>query len=223
MKEFNNWFKDHVAASNVPNDDIKKLAASPIFTVMTYQAYDINGYTFYIIQQDKKNIYQNNWVRIEAYDNNMQKAPYYGQIEEIWELDYLEFKVALFKCQWVQGSQGVTRDKNGFVTVDLRNVEYKTEPFVLAKDVLHVFYVPDTVSTMRHIVLPSKRKIVEVHNAVVEEFNQFDEIPPFATCELPRLNANDKTPYLRTDHNEKIRVRSNSGRGRGRGRGRQET
>ena len=26
MKEFNNWFKDHVAASNVPNDDIKKLA-----------------------------------------------------------------------------------------------------------------------------------------------------------------------------------------------------
>ena len=47
MKEFNNWFKDHVAASNVPNDDIKKLAAGTIFTVMTYQAYDINGYTFY--------------------------------------------------------------------------------------------------------------------------------------------------------------------------------
>ena len=46
MKEFNNWFKNHVAASNVPNDDIKKLAASPIFTVMTFQAYDINGYTF---------------------------------------------------------------------------------------------------------------------------------------------------------------------------------
>ena len=36
IKEFNNWFKDHVAASNVPNDDIKKLAASTIFTVMTY-------------------------------------------------------------------------------------------------------------------------------------------------------------------------------------------
>ena len=56
-----------------------------------------------------------------------------------------------------------------------------------------------------------------------EEFNQFDEIPPFATCELPRLTANDKTPYLRIDHNEKIRVRSKSGRGHGRGRGRKET
>ena len=207
-----------MAISNVPNDDIKKLAAGPIFTVMTYQDYDINRYTFYTVQQDKKSIYQNSGVRIDAYDNNMQKAPYYGQIEEIWELNYLEFKVALFKCRWVQGSQGVTRDKNGFVSVDLRNVGYKTEPFVLAKDVLQVFYVPDTVRTTRHIVISCKRRIVGVHNAVdEEEFNQFDEIPPFVTCELPRLNANDKTPYLRTDHNEKICVRSNSGRGRGRG------
>ena len=113
----------------------------------------------------------------------------------------------------------MTHDKNGFVSVDLRNVGYKTEPFVLAKDVLQVFNVPDTVRTTRHIVLPGKRKIVGVHNAVdEEEFNQFDEIRPIATCELSRLNANDKTLYLRTVHNKKIRVRSNSGRGRGRGR-----
>ena len=154
----------------------------------------------------------------------MQKAPYCGKIEEIWELNYLEFKVALFKCRWVEGLQGVTRDKNGFVSVDLRNVGYKIEPFVLAKDVLQVFYVPDIVRTTRHIVLSGKRRIVGVHNAVdEEEFNQFDEIRPIATCELSRLNANDKTPYLRTNHNEKIRVRSNSGHGRGRGRGRKET
>ena len=134
-------------------------------------------------------------MRIDAYDNNMEKAPYHGQIEEIWELNYLEFKVALFKCRWVQGSQGVTRDKNRFVSVDLRNVGYKTESFVLVKYVLQVFYVPvpDTVRMMRHIVLPGKRRIVGVYNVVdEEEFNQFDEIPPFATCELPRLNANDK-------------------------------
>ena len=115
-----------MTASNVPNDDIKKPAAGPIFTVMTYQAYDINGYTFYTVKQDKKSIYQNSGVRIDAYDNNMQKAPYYGQIEEIWELNYLGFRVAVFKCRWVQGSQGVTRDKKGFVSVDLRNVGVDT-------------------------------------------------------------------------------------------------
>ena len=41
----------------------------------------------------------------------------------------------------------MTRDKNGFVNVDLDNVGYKTEPFVLAKDVQQVFYVPNTVRT----------------------------------------------------------------------------
>ena len=71
------------------------------------------------------------------------------------------------------------------------------------------------------------RRIVGAHNAAdEEEFNQFDEIPPFATCELSRLTANDKTLYLRTDHDEKICVRSKSGCGRGlacgRGRGRKE-
>ena len=70
-------------SKQLPNDDIKKPAADPIFTVMTYQAHDINGYIFHTVQQDKKSIYQNSGVRIDAYDNNMQKAPYYGQIEEI--------------------------------------------------------------------------------------------------------------------------------------------
>ena len=61
--------------------------------------------------------------------------------------------------------------------------------------------------------------IVGVHNVEdEEEFNQFDEIPLSATYELPHLNANDKTPYLQIDHNDKIRVRSNSSHGRGRGR-----
>ena len=59
MKEFNNWFKDRATASDVSTDDIKKLAADPVFTVMTYQAYDINRYIFYTVQQDKKSIYQN--------------------------------------------------------------------------------------------------------------------------------------------------------------------
>ena len=61
----------------------------------------------------------------------------------------------------------MTRDKNGFVSVDLRNVGYKTEPFVLVKDVQQVFYVSDTVRTMRHMVLPSKRRIIGVQNTVM--------------------------------------------------------
>jgi hypothetical protein len=34
-----------------------KAGKGPFFIVTTYQSYDINGYTFYIIDQDKNNVY----------------------------------------------------------------------------------------------------------------------------------------------------------------------
>ena len=98
---------------------IRKLAAWPLFTITTYQAYDINRYTFYTIAQDGKSIYQNSGVCVDAIDNDMETDTYYGQIEEIWELDYVGLKVALFRCRWVNGKKGVTKDKYGFVSVDL--------------------------------------------------------------------------------------------------------
>jgi hypothetical protein len=51
---------------------------------MTYQGYNINGYMFYIEQQNKKRTYQSSGVRVDAYDTMGQdKNKYYGQIQEI--------------------------------------------------------------------------------------------------------------------------------------------
>ena len=54
-------------------------------------------------------------------------------------------KIPLFKCQWVKVTEGgVTVDNEyGMTIVDLSNIGYKDEPFVLAKDVNQVFYVKD--------------------------------------------------------------------------------
>jgi hypothetical protein len=66
------------------------LARGTIFTVVTYQGYNINGYTFYTQQQDKKRMYQNSGVRVDAYDVTSQdKNMYYGQIQEIWVLAFM--------------------------------------------------------------------------------------------------------------------------------------
>jgi hypothetical protein len=66
---------------------------------VTYQGYDINGYTFYTEQKDKKSMYQNSGVRVDASDATCQdKNMYYGQIHEIWELDFHGFKISLFCC-----------------------------------------------------------------------------------------------------------------------------
>jgi hypothetical protein len=66
----------------------------------------------------------------------MQTDTYYGQIEEIWELDYVGLIVALFRCRWVTNAKrDVSKDKYAFVSVDLRVFDYTNKPFVFANDV----------------------------------------------------------------------------------------
>ena len=85
------------------------------------------------------------------------------------------------------------KDPYGFTTVDLEKVGYKEEPFVLADQVSQVFYVHDTRNKKRHVVLPRKRWVVSVENVVDEEYNQFDEVPPFGSCNIPVLLDCEKT------------------------------
>jgi len=60
MSGFNILFRDRLASSTSCTDErLQKLAKGPFFIVTTYQGYDINGYTFYTIDQDKKSVYQN--------------------------------------------------------------------------------------------------------------------------------------------------------------------
>jgi hypothetical protein len=59
---------------------------------VTYQGYDINGYTFYTERQDKKSTYQNSGVGVDAYAvMGEDKSMYYGQIQETWEPDFCGF------------------------------------------------------------------------------------------------------------------------------------
>jgi hypothetical protein len=102
---------------------------------------------------------------------------------------------------------GVVQDKYGFISVDLNHQGYKSEPFVLAKHVAQVFYVLDTTNKRLKVVIPKKRQIVGVENAVdEEEFDQFDEIPPFITLMIKlRIPSANEAPYLHNDHHEKVK------------------
>ena len=75
------------------------LAKGPLSTLLKYQGYEINGFTFYTKKQDGKSTYQNSGVCFDAHDENGNvQATYYGFIEEIWELEYGRLKAALFPC-----------------------------------------------------------------------------------------------------------------------------
>ena len=216
---FGGWLRTHLINDNTVGDQLYLLARSPSSTVLTFQGYEINGNTFYTIAQDKKSSNQNSGVRFDAINNNGQKDTYYGYIEQIWELDYgPSFKVPLFRCKWVKlNGVGVQVDKlYGMTTVDLNNLGYGDEPFVLANDVAQVFYVKD-MSTKprkrknketnkssdepkRHIVLSGKRNIVGVEDKtdMSEDYDKFDEIPPFTVKTDPTIVLNDEdAPWLR--------------------------
>src|SRR3954464_7976017 len=89
-------------------------------------------------------------------------------------------KVPLFRCKLVNlNGEGVKIDQlYGMTTVDLNNLGYRDEPFVLANDVSLVFYVKDMSSRPKkeknmqtntsydepknHIVISGKRNIVGI-------------------------------------------------------------
>jgi hypothetical protein len=157
------------------------LARQQSWNVTTFKGYEINGNTFYTVAQDKKSTNQNSGVCIDATDQYGKMERYYDRIEEIWELDYgPDLKVPLFRCQWVKlNGTAVKLDPDyEMITVDLYNLGYIEEPFVLAKDVNQVFYVKDVASKPKnkgktknddivpkhHIVLPGKRNIVGIED-----------------------------------------------------------
>lgn len=85
---------------------LKLLTVRPNLNVPTWKGYDINNYSFYTKSQDDKSTMQNSRVSVDvdsdhfcsAIDNNPIRAfmPYCGVIEQIWEVDYIEFRVFVF-------------------------------------------------------------------------------------------------------------------------------
>ena len=99
------------------------------------------------------------------------------------------------------------KEKYGFTTIDLEQVGYREEPFVIASQVSQVFYVRDTRNKKWQVVLPRKKRVVRVENPVEEsEYNQSNEVPIFDTFILPVILASELTPYLRDGRKEDVPV-----------------
>lgn len=223
---FADWLRRRLMGVEGIDAQLAFVARGPSSTILTFQGYDINGYTFYTRAQDKKSTNQNSGVRIDATDTNGNTNSYYGIIEEIWELEYGPLKIPLFKCQWVKLTGGGVKVEAdyGMTLVDLNKIGFLDEPFVLGKAVTQVFYVKDMASRpkkgadkkgggkqldpsqdepKRHIVLPGKRKIVGVEDKTDEDYDMLDGRPPFSVADDPSiLLAAEETPYLRRDHNQ---------------------
>ena len=140
-KRFVNWFRDRLMSglddTNV-TDTVRWLAYGPRDDVRSFEGYDINGYTFWTEGRDlKSSSTQNSGVTLVAssreFASSKDKSPvdaelsYYGRIQEIWELDYCDFTVALFKCKWVDNIRRNVQYED-FNLVDLGHLNDSVEP-----------------------------------------------------------------------------------------------
>ena len=154
------------------------VGTKPSPTVLTYQSYDINGYTFYTKERDKKTLYQNSSVRIECMTvDEDDKRVYYGTIKEIWELDYVKVKVALFRCAWIPLGQ-VRIDEYRKTCVNRTTMAYHADPFILASDATQIFFVEDPLHKNGHLAMHGKRRVLGVDDVADEdEYDEFGELP----------------------------------------------
>ena len=66
---------------------------------------------------------------------------FYGIITEIWELDYIMFRILVFKCNWVDNKSGIKVDEFRFTLVDFTKMAHKSDPFIVVSRAKQVFYV----------------------------------------------------------------------------------
>ena len=134
----------------------------------------------------------------------MATISYYGVIEEIWEVNYVKFRVLIFKCKWVDSNTEVHVDDLGFTLVDLANTGSKEDPFIMAYQAKQVFYVKDP-SNERWSVVIQERNEPDVDNHD-DSIVQYANNSPFSRL-LPLMNEEndvDEIHATRTNHNEGI-------------------
>ncbi|KAL0558794.1 hypothetical protein IC582_003376 [Cucumis melo] len=157
------------------SNNLRWIAHGPHPVVTTYNSYAINGCHYHTKTHDKNKIVQNSGVSLVAKKmqvcSSKDKNPIIGEmsfycvIEEIWELNYNSFKIAIFKCDWVEKSGGIKTDELGFVLVDLSRVGHKNDSFIFATQAKQVFFVEDPSDSRWSVVLtPPQREFTDQYN-----------------------------------------------------------
>ncbi|KAL9247458.1 hypothetical protein vseg_020889 [Gypsophila vaccaria] len=217
-RSFAEWLNEKVIleCSNKTHnvsENLRQLANRPNINILSYEGYDINGFYFYTSRQDEKSTMQNSGVTVVA--SSVQyvgrgkqsveiKQSYYGVIDDIWELDYGEFSVPLFRCKWFDCEKGVKIHEMGFTLVDVNVLGHVNDPFILASQAKQIFFIKDPLDNGRSVVRYGKRRILGIDGVVdEEEYDQFDEPSPISINYQALQMLRDEV-YLREDHNEGI-------------------
>ena len=125
--------------------------------------------------------------------NEADKRVYYGTIKEIWELNYVKYKVALFRCAWIPLGH-VKVDDYRKTYVNRTTMAYHADPSILASDATQIFFVEDPLHKNGHLAMHGKRRVLCVDDvADQDEYDEFDELPAKGS----RTSATEKRKIIK--------------------------
>ncbi|KAH0727895.1 hypothetical protein KY284_003760 [Solanum tuberosum] len=222
FENFHEWFKEQVneldLISNISND-IKALAQGPCYFARRFKAFHMNnGYPFRTKQYEEFMQTQNSGVLVvsmtESYASTTDSAPksgnitYYGRLNDIVELNYYEkFKVVLFKCDWVDVTQGrgVMKDDLGFTLVNFSHLIHSgdrisDEPIVFAGQAQQVIFVQDPED--HEWFVPRSIKSRDIFDMGEENSKRFDSS---MQCDTTNLTILENIRDLEDDNNGWVR------------------
>ncbi|ESR52263.1 hypothetical protein CICLE_v10033915mg [Citrus x clementina] len=94
---------------------------------MKCSRYVVSACQLYTKEMDEARVVQNNRITLmaktlqisSAIDNNpfFSNMTFYSVIREIWELDYRQFRILVFKYAWVKSNNGIKIDEYEFTLV----------------------------------------------------------------------------------------------------------
>ncbi|KAL0555974.1 hypothetical protein IC582_004477 [Cucumis melo] len=175
---FISWIRSQVATelelpNNTISDTLKWIPHGHSPSVITYSSYVMNGIHYNTEHRDGVCNVQNSGVCLVA--NTMQissakdKHPivtnmlFYGVIQEIWELNYINFKIIMFKCNWVHSVSDVRTDELEFTLVNLKRIDHKTDSFILTSQAKQVFFLEDPSNSQWLVMLNPLNREYEDH------------------------------------------------------------
>jgi hypothetical protein len=99
MKEHRCVFTIWLMDKDIPKEEmmVNMLASHPSSCVTSWQTYDINGYTYYTKEKNRRSVTQNSGIRIEAFDSLGVKTTYsymtYGNLITAQDCKYMSLSV----------------------------------------------------------------------------------------------------------------------------------
>jgi len=188
---------------------LRKLADGPKRNVITWQGYNINKYSFYTKAEEEKSKMQNRGITLRAesqhfdsvHDDNptIASIPYFGFIEEIWELNYFNFIVCIFKCKWVDSNIGVWTDDVGFTLVDLKKIAYQNDLFIMTEQAKQIFYIQDPSDERWSMVLHGKTIGVNIEDddSYIDTY-----VSPLSTQMSPNVVGEEEADNVHANRND---------------------